>query len=71
MKEIIVTGCANCPFFQHDSDEGSICNHPSNGEVGVKDVSFGHRSGYYHTPDMCPLKQVDITVKAADSLKTN
>lgn len=63
MQEVIVRGCGDCPFFHHDSDEGSICNHPSNGITGRKDVDFGYASGYNHTPDMCPLKDIPVLVK--------
>jgi hypothetical protein len=69
MTEVIVRGCTECPFFQHDSDEGSMCNHPDNGSVGFPYVNFGYKSGYTWTPDTCPLKREDVFVKAADSLK--
>lgn len=69
MKEVIVTGCGDCPFFHQDSDEGSICNHPSNGDVGTKDVDFGYISGYNKTPDMCPLRTTPVIVKPSERLK--
>jgi hypothetical protein len=69
IEEVIVQGCGDCPFFQDDSDYGSRCNHPCNGMIGFKYVSFGYHSGYYLTPESCPLKRTDVMVKASESLK--
>jgi hypothetical protein len=63
MEEIIVSGCGDCPFFQHDSDEGSMCNHPSNDNVKFD------TSGYNKTPDTCPLRTTSVTVIPSDNLK--
>lgn len=76
-KEIVVTGCNNCPLFVHEwENEGNACNHPDS------PVGYNPDGGLAQHPEIndsdvkcpswCPLKEqksIQITFKPEEPAK--
>lgn len=65
--EILVTGCDDCPFKYSNCDGWSTseCRHPKGDyrllENVIDGITYGIKDG--ETPDWCPLKKEEITIK--------
>jgi hypothetical protein len=61
-KEIVVSGCIECPFRHYDESFGDLCDHPDlNGDfISLK---YQHLRKPDSSPVLCPLKKESITIK--------
>lgn len=73
MKNIEITGCHDCPFYQNDSDEGESCYHGINlDNYRSKDVFLSAMDGgmyYTDMPAKCPLLADSFTISMTDKMK--